>query len=71
MIDGHDLGFLLGGGAVGAGAQDVLEPAVAPRAELERVAAGAVEAVLLVGFGQPEDAVAGTEAELRIVLPLL
>ena len=70
MIDGQDLGLLLAIGEIGAGTQDVLEPAVGPGAELERVAAGGVEALRLVAPGQPEHAVAGAEAVLGIVLPL-
>ena len=55
---------------IGAGTQDVVEPTVGPGAELQGVAAGGVEAFRLVAVGQPQNAVAGAEAELRIGVAL-
>ena len=58
MIEGRGLGFLLGGGAIGAGPQDVVEAAIGSGAELQRVVAGGAEARRLVAVGEPQNAVA-------------
>ena len=58
MIEGRGLGFLLGGGAIGAGAQDVVEAAIGSGAEFQRVVAGGAEARRLVAVGEPQNAVA-------------
>ena len=70
MIEGRGLGFLSDVSAVGAGAQDVVEAAAGSGAEFQRVAAGGIEARLLVAVCQPENAEAGAEAELRIAVTL-
>ena len=70
MIDRHGLELRLGGGPIGAGPQDVVETAPGSGAQLQGIVAGGVEAFRLVAAGQPENAVAGAEAELRVGVAL-